>query len=64
MLFSWENRKEELVYLVSDDFIKAVNSNSRRCFWSGTITTIDGHVYEFANKDRRKAIRKFINTIN
>ncbi|MEG0919354.1 MAG: hypothetical protein RSE61_05420 [Anaerovoracaceae bacterium] len=39
------------MYPVSVDFLKAINSNSRRCFWSGIITTKQGQIYKFENED-------------
>ena len=39
------------MYSVSDDFIKAIQSNSRSYFWTGEITTKKGQKYQFENKD-------------
>ena len=39
------------MYPVSDDFIKAIQSNSRSYFWTGEITTKKGQKYQFDNKD-------------
>ena len=39
------------MYPVSDDFIKAIQSNSRSYFWTGEITTKKGQKYTFENKD-------------
>jgi len=39
------------MYPVSDNFIKAIQSNSRSYFWTGEITTKRGQKYRFENKD-------------
>jgi len=39
------------VYPVSDAFIQAIKSNTRKYYWTGTITTSDKKIYEFGNKD-------------
>ena len=39
------------MYPVSDDFIKAIQSNSRSYFWTGEIPTKKGQKYQFENKD-------------
>ena len=39
------------MYSVSENFIKAIKSNSRSYFWTGEITTIKGQKYQFENKD-------------
>ena len=39
------------MYPVSDEFVKAVQSNSRSYFWTGEITTKKGQKYQFSNKD-------------
>lgn len=39
------------MYSVSDAFLQAVESNSRKYYWSGTITTANGVSYPFENKD-------------
>ena len=39
------------MYPVSDNFIKAIQSNSRSYFWTGEITTKKGQKYIFENKD-------------
>ncbi len=36
---------------VSEDFLKAIQSNSRSYYWNGTITTVQGTVYEFNEQD-------------
>ena len=36
---------------ISDDFLEAVQKNTRNYYWSGTITTTDGTVYEFDYDD-------------
>ena len=40
-----------LLYPASDNFIKAIKSNSRSYFWTGEITTKKGQKYTFENKD-------------
>lgn len=39
------------MYAVSDDFLTAIESNSRNYFWTGTITTTGGTEYGFTNED-------------
>ena len=39
------------MYPVSENFIKAIQSNSRSYFWTGEITTKKGQKYQFENKD-------------
>ena len=39
------------MYHVSENFIKAIQSNSRSYFWTGEITTKKGQKYRFENKD-------------
>ncbi len=39
------------MYPVSDAFLQAIESNSRKYHWSGTITTVNGVSYPFENKD-------------
>lgn len=39
------------MYPVSENFIKAVQSNSRSYYWTGEITTKRGQKYRFENKD-------------
>ena len=39
------------MYPVSENFIKAIQSNSRSYFWTGEITTKKGQKYAFENKD-------------
>ena len=39
------------MYPVSEDFLHAVQENTRTYYWSGRITTTDGVVYEFGPKD-------------
>lgn len=39
------------MYPVSDAFIQAIKSNTRKYYWTGTITTSDKKIYEFGNKD-------------
>ena len=39
------------MYPVSDAFTEAINSNTRKCRWTGTITTKNGSVYSFENDD-------------
>jgi len=39
------------VYPVSDAFMQAVKSNTRKYYWTGTITTSDKKTYEFGNED-------------
>ena len=39
------------MYAVSDAFLEAVQKNTRNYYWSGTITTTDGTVYEFGYDD-------------
>ena len=39
------------MYLVSDAFLRAVKSNTRRYFWTGTIVTKAGASYEFGAKE-------------
>lgn len=39
------------MYPVSDAFLKAINSNSRKSYWTGSITTKKNSTYLFENKD-------------
>ena len=39
------------MYPVSDAFLRAVRSNTRKYFWTGTIVTRDGMTYEFGAKE-------------
>ena len=39
------------MYPVSEDFLQAVQENTRTYYWSGRITTTDGVVYEFGPED-------------
>lgn len=39
------------MYPVSEAFLKAVQENTRKFYWSGRITTKAGAVYEFCNED-------------
>ena len=39
------------MYPVSENFIKAIQSNSRSYFWTGEIATKKGQKYQFENKD-------------
>ncbi len=39
------------MYPVTDEFLKAVQSNTRRYYWTGKITTKAGVVHEFSEKD-------------
>ena len=39
------------MYPVSDAFMQAVKSNTRKYYWTGTITTSDKKTYEFGNED-------------
>lgn len=39
------------MYPVSDAFMQAIKSNTRKYYWTGTITTSDKKIYEFGNKD-------------
>lgn len=39
------------MYPVSDAFLQAVNNNTRKYRWTGTIITTAGKSYEFENKD-------------
>ena len=39
------------MYPVSDAFMQAIKSNTRKYYWTGTITTSDKKTYEFGNKD-------------
>jgi len=39
------------MYPVSDAFLQAVNNNTRKYRWTGTLTTKAGKTYEFDNKD-------------
>ena len=43
------------MYPVSENFIQAIQSNSRSYFWTGEITTKKGQKYRFENKDIVKA---------
>jgi len=47
------------MYAVSDEFLTAVQENTRTYYWSGTITTTAGKVYDFDYKNivTRKRIR-------
>ena len=39
------------MYPVSDAFLRAVRSNTRKYFWTGTIVTKGGMTYEFGAKE-------------
>ena len=39
------------MYPVSDAFMQAIKSNTRKYYWTGTITTSDKKTYEFRNED-------------
>lgn len=39
------------MYPVSDAFMQAIESNTRKYYWSGTITTLDKKIYEFGNEN-------------
>lgn len=39
------------MYPVSDAFMQAIKSNTRKYYWTGTITTSDKKIYEFRNED-------------
>lgn len=39
------------MYPVSDVFMQAIKSNTRKYYWTGTITTSDEKIYEFGNED-------------
>ena len=39
------------MYAVSDEFLTAVQENTRTYYWSGTITTTAGKVYDFDYKN-------------
>ena len=41
----------DLLYPVSEDFLQAVQENTRTYYWSGRITTTEGAVYEFGPED-------------
>ena len=49
MLFLW--KEGGLLYPVSEAFLQAVQENTRRYYWTGTITTTKGVVYEFGPGD-------------
>ena len=40
-----------LLYPVSEDFLQAVQENTRTYYWSGRITTTEGTVYDFGPED-------------
>ena len=42
------------MYPVSEAFLRAVQENTRRYYWTGRITTKAGMVHEFSEKDRVK----------
>lgn len=39
------------MYPVSNAFLEAIDSNTRKYYWTGTITTVHGVSYSFENKD-------------
>ena len=39
------------MYPVSDAFMQAIESNTRKFYWTGTITDKNGKVYKFGNED-------------
>ena len=39
------------MYPVSEDFLHAVQENTRTYYWSGRITTTEGAVYDFGPED-------------
>ena len=39
------------MYPVSDGFLRAVKSNTRKYYWTGTIVTRGGMTYEFGSKE-------------
>ena len=50
VLFSWGNGGGGM-YPVSDAFLRAVRSNTRKYFWTGTIVTKGGMTYEFGARE-------------
>ena len=44
------------MYPVSDAFLRAVRSNTRKYFWTGTIVTKGGMTYEFGAKEIFQAV--------
>ena len=40
-----------LLYPVSEDFLRAVQENTRKYYWTGKITTKNGVVYDFGAED-------------
>lgn len=39
------------MYPVSNRFLQTINSNARRFYWTGSITTLAGQTYPFGNED-------------
>ncbi len=39
------------MYPISNAFLTAVKANTRKYYWTGTITDKNGKVYEFGNED-------------
>lgn len=39
------------MYPVSDAFVEAINSNTRKYYWTGTVATKDKRTYDFTNRD-------------
>ena len=39
------------MYPVSDAYKKAIESNTRKYFWTGTITDKNQNIYEFTNQE-------------
>lgn len=39
------------MYPISDEFLKAIGSNARKYYWTGTIVTKNQVVYDFGNED-------------
>ena len=49
------------MYQVSEAFLQAVQENTRRYYWKGTITTAMGVVHEFGNEDILKGSGYIVN---
>ncbi len=51
------------MYPVSDGFLRAVKSNTRKYYWTGTIVTKAGVSYEFGAKENCEGFRIYYQAV-
>ena len=51
------------MYPVSDAFLRAVRSNTRKYFWTGTIVTRGGMTYEFGGEGDCEGFRIYFQAV-